>query len=60
MKITVLAENTESPSNGELQNEHGLSIHILHNGKSILFDMGASDAFSRNACVLGVDLSSWH
>lgn len=58
MKITVLTENTASPSNAELQNEHGLSVHILHKGKSILFDMGTSDAFKSNAEVLGVDLPS--
>jgi len=58
MEITILAENTASPSNPELQSEHGLSIHILHHGKSILFDMGTSDAFVKNASVLGVDLSS--
>lgn len=58
MKITILVENTASPSNTELQGEHGLSIHVLHNDKSILFDMGTSDAFVKNASVLGVDLSS--
>lgn len=58
MKITVLVENTESPSNADLQNEHGLSIHIKHHDHSVLFDMGTSDAFARNADLLGVGLST--
>jgi len=57
MKITVLIENTKSPDRVELLYEHGLSIHIAFQGNSILFDMGASEAFSKNADVLGIDLS---
>lgn len=58
MKITILVENSKSPSNLALKHEHGLSLHILHNGKCILYDLGASDAFARNASVLGVDVPS--
>ena len=58
MKITILVENTASPSNPELKSEHGLSIHILHKENRILFDMGISDAFVNNSKSLGVDLSS--
>ena len=57
MKITVLLENTEAPDRAGLLYEHGLSIHIIFQGNSILFDMGASEAFSKNADVLGIDLS---
>ena len=57
MKITVLIENTEAPNRAELLYEHGLSIHIVFQGNSILFDTGASEAFSKNADVLGIDLS---
>lgn len=54
MKISVLCENT-SLGNG-LINEHGLSIYIEALGKRILFDTGQSDAFARNAELMGVDL----
>jgi len=57
MKITVLIENSEAPDRAELLYEHGLSLHIAFQGKSILFDMGASEAFSKNAGFLGIDLS---
>jgi Metal-dependent hydrolases of the beta-lactamase superfamily II len=55
MKISVLAENTAvSP---ELSCEHGLSLFIETEQRSILFDMGASDIFCRNAAIMGIDLS---
>jgi len=57
MKITVLIENSEAPDRAELLYEHGLSIHIAFQGNSILFDMGASEAFSKNADALDIDLS---
>ena len=57
MKITVLVENSESPDKAELLYEHGLSLHIAFQGNSILFDMGASEAFSKNADALSIDLS---
>ena len=54
MKITVLCENTtENPS---LTAEHGLSILIETAEKRILFDMGQTEAFARNAEKLGIDL----
>ena len=56
MKITVLAENTAV--NDAFRAEHGLSLHIEANGKSILFDMGQTSLFSENAEKLGIDLSS--
>lgn len=55
MKITVLSENTAlSPA---LIAEHGLSLYIETDGAKILFDMGQTDAFTRNAEALGIDLS---
>jgi len=54
MKVTVLAENTSlSP---ELTAEHGLSLYIETEKHRILFDMGQSDAFLKNAEKLGIDL----
>ena len=55
MKITVLIENTAARP--ALHREHGLSVHILFRGHSILLDAGSSGAFADNAEALGVDLS---
>lgn len=56
MKVTVLVENTRLEDRRDLSAEHGLSLHIQHNGKQILFDTGMTEAFSRNAERLGVDI----
>lgn len=55
MKIYVLAENT---ANDGFELEHGLSLYISTDEINILFDMGQSDLFIRNAARLGLDLSS--
>lgn len=55
MRIVTLVENTANDA--RLQPEHGLSLYIEACGSKILFDMGQSDAFARNAQVLGIDLS---
>ena len=56
MKIVTLVENT---GNDPLfQAEHGLSLYIETGDHKILFDMGQSDTFARNAEKLGVDLSA--
>ncbi|MBQ8164294.1 MAG: MBL fold metallo-hydrolase [Clostridia bacterium] len=55
MIIKVLTENRTSKE-GFIP-EHGLSLYIEVNGKKILFDMGKSDAFAKNAELLGVDLT---
>lgn len=55
MKITVLLENTAfCPA---VEAEHGLSLFIETDSCKILFDMGQSDLFARNADALGVDLA---
>jgi len=54
MKITVLTENTSSKKG--IEPEHGLSLYIEANGKKILFDMGQTDLFAKNAKELGTDL----
>ena len=56
MKITVLCEDTCVRE--ELCAEHGLSLYIETKTHKILFDMGQSDLFARNAAALGVDLSA--
>ena len=53
MRITVL--NDEKP--GICPAEHGLSFLIEDEGK-ILFDVGPSDIFARNADSLGIDLEA--
>ncbi len=54
MRIVSLVENTSHiPGIGA---EHGLSLFIQTAGYNILFDMGQSDLFIRNAQTLGIDL----
>lgn len=55
MKITSLVENT--CSNGNYDVEHGLSLYVEIGNKKILFDMGQTDLFVKNASIMGVDLS---
>lgn len=54
MKIKVLMDNLPAAN---FLNEWGLSIYIEYGDKKILLDTGASEAFSHNAEVAGVDLS---
>ena len=56
MKITSLLENTTERA--DMQVEHGLSLYIETEDHRILFDMGQTDLFFKNAKILGVDLSS--
>lgn len=55
MKIWVLTENTASRE--DILAEHGLSLYIETGDRRILFDMGQTDAFARNAGTMGIDLS---
>lgn len=55
MKITSLLENTASSDLVEA--EHGLSLYIETDSHKILFDMGQTDLFEKNAEKLGIDLS---
>jgi len=55
MKITVLCENTACGR--DIDAEHGLSLYIETERHKLLFDMGQSDLFIRNAEKLGIDLS---
>jgi 7,8-dihydropterin-6-yl-methyl-4-(beta-D-ribofuranosyl)aminobenzene 5'-phosphate synthase len=54
MKIKVLMDNLPAVN---YLNEWGLSIYIEYEDKKILLDTGASEGFSNNAKVAGVDLS---
>lgn len=54
MRITVLCENTAACE--ALTAEHGLSLYVQTNRHKLLFDMGQTDAFWRNAEKLGIDL----
>ena len=54
MTITSLLENTAaSPA---VSSEHGLSLLVETASRRILFDMGQTDLFARNASALGIDL----
>lgn len=55
MNITSLVENT---SRMGLSVEHGLSLYIeKDDGQKVLFDMGQSSLFARNAKVLSLDIA---
>ncbi len=56
MRITTLIENRASEGQN-LDFEWGLSLHITHNGRSILLDSGSSGAFADNAERLSVSLA---
>ena len=55
MRIISLVENTSV--NDAIKAEHGLSLYIESKNYKILFDMGQTDLFLKNAKRLGVDLS---
>ena len=55
MKITALLENTTHRT--DMQTEHGLSLFIETKEKKILFDMGQTDLFDRNARACGIDIA---
>jgi len=55
MRIITLAENTAISE--EFGHEHGLSLYIETKQHKVLFDMGASSLFSKNAKLLDIDLS---
>lgn len=56
--ITILSENRPSPHNSELLAEHGLSVWVESPDGNYLVDVGASDAYLRNAEKLGIDLTT--
>ena len=58
MRITTLIDNRPSPDDPQLVAEWGLSLCVEMNGRRILVDMGASDAFARNAARLSIDIAA--
>lgn len=59
MNISVIIENSVClPNEKGLAAEHGLCVHITHEGKNTLFDVGRSDLFIHNAEKMGIDLSA--
>ncbi len=54
MIIKTLVENT--PYNEKFGCEHGLSLYIETNNQKILFDVGETDLFLKNASILKVDI----
>jgi len=55
MKITVLVDNNTLIKKN-YYGEHGLSFYIEEGENKILFDVGYSDIFLRNAYKMGIDL----
>jgi 7,8-dihydropterin-6-yl-methyl-4-(beta-D-ribofuranosyl)aminobenzene 5'-phosphate synthase len=51
MIIKTLVENTSISK--DFGNEHGLSLYIETNALKILFDVGASKLFLKNAEIVG-------
>lgn len=55
MRITALIENTSARKS--IVAEHGLSLLIEANGRTVLFDAGQSAAMLANAAALGINLA---
>ncbi len=55
MIIKTLVENTSTSK--DFGNEHGFSLYIETNAHKILFDVGASELFLKNAEKLGVNIT---
>lgn len=55
MKITALMENITEKEN--IFSEHGLSLYIEASDHKILFDMGQTEFFYKNATELNIDIS---
>lgn len=56
MKLTILIENN-TLINEYFLGEPGLAIFIEEGNKKILFDVGYSDAFIKNALKMNIDLN---
>ena len=56
MIINALVENTSLCT--DIQSEHGLSLYIQTGKTKMLFDVGASDLFFKNAEKMNIDISN--
>jgi 7,8-dihydropterin-6-yl-methyl-4-(beta-D-ribofuranosyl)aminobenzene 5'-phosphate synthase len=56
LSLTILIDDT--PGKAPLLSEHGFALWIEAGDTRILFDTGQTDAFIRNAEVLGIDLGT--
>ncbi len=54
MIIKTLIENKSCRS--DVKSEHGLCLYIEHKERKILFDLGSSDLYLKNAKVMGIDI----
>lgn len=57
MVIKVLVDN-RTLDESDLVCEHGLSLYVECDGAAFLVDTGASGAFLKNACAMGIDLAA--
>jgi 7,8-dihydropterin-6-yl-methyl-4-(beta-D-ribofuranosyl)aminobenzene 5'-phosphate synthase len=55
--VTTLLENTHAALRPDLDAAHGLSLHIRHGERQMLFDLGPGREFANNAADLDVDLA---
>lgn len=57
LQVTTLIENTSVENRDDLKAEHGISLYIEYDDKNILFDVGRTDSFIRNAAALNLSIS---
>ena len=57
MRITVLIDDKSNWDKPMYQSEHGVCYYIETRAERILFDMGYSGLFMRNACLIGINMS---
>lgn len=58
MEVTSLVDHVKTTTEKGITAEWGLSLHVKFDDFSLLFDMGSSGRFMRNAAALGIDIKS--
>jgi len=58
MEVTSLVDHVKTTTGKGITAEWGLSLHVKCDDFSLLFDMGSSGRFMRNAAALGIDIKS--
>ncbi|MCK5736400.1 MAG: MBL fold metallo-hydrolase, partial [Spirochaetaceae bacterium] len=56
MTITIISEDSPNPKKTDLKSGHGLAVHIMINGISILYDFGPGGTLIPNSEKLGIKL----